>query len=403
LTGKEIKEKYVKTLIGHDLTGRLMIQCSLQPGLARVFSHILAFEYNEFYFKNFPELSRRRFADVCFMFKDAVPFGIHYKEPQVMDGVPIKIWINPHGDAVLDAEDEIIVIAEDDDSFQIGDLNMVDPLDVPPFEEPEPTPIKWLLVGFRRDLDDMINEVDKWVAKGSTLTLLSDMSAEERTEILMSGGLNKDMLERGKANCSILFEQGNPVLLRDLEKLANPAIQDFDAIIVLTESSEDVPILNSDSRTLVTALLIRDIQKRFNSVKTLCCEILDPRTENLIKLARLDDFISTNNMVSMALGQIAEESDIHGLLDAIFSPEGSEMHIKDIRLFASEGERLNWWELVARARMRGEVAMGFIKPELSKDPILNPGNEAQKDVFPGTKDTPLVWKYGDQLIVLSED
>merc|ERR1712205_232614 len=93
---EEIKRQYVKPVVSHDLTGRLMIQCALQPGLARVFSHILAFEYNEFYFKNFPELSRRRFADVCFMFKDAVPFGIHYKEPQVMDGVPIKIWINPH-------------------------------------------------------------------------------------------------------------------------------------------------------------------------------------------------------------------------------------------------------------------------------------------------------------------
>jgi len=282
----------------------------------------------------------------------------------------------------------------------------VDPKDVPNFEEPEPTPVKWLLVGFRRDLDDMINEVDKWVAPGSTLTLLSPHDEEERIEVLMSGGLNKEMLTPGQANCSIIFETGNPVLLRDLERLANPAIQDFDAIIVLTESEEGKPILNSDSRTLVTALLIRDIQKRCNSIKTLCCEILDPRTENLIKLAKLDDFISTNNMVSMALGQIAEESDIHGLLQDIFSPEGSEMHIKDIRLYAVEGETLNWWEIVARARMRGEVAMGFIKPELTGGlgiPILNPGNEAQKDVFPHTKNARLVWKYGDQLIVLSED
>ena len=80
------------------------------------------------------------------------------------------------------------------------------------------------------------------------------------------------------------------------------------------------------------------------------------------------------------------------------------MHIKDIRLYAHEGESLNWWEIVARSRMRGEVAMGFIKPNMAGDvPILNPGNEGQKDIFPGDKNTRLVWQYGDQLVVLSED
>jgi len=414
LTGKEIQDRYVKTVVGHDLTGRLMIQCALQPGLARVFSHILAFEYNEFYFKCFPELQRRRFADVCFMFEDAVPFGIHFKEPQLqmVDDVevPIKICINPAGDTVLDAEDEIIVIAEDDDSFSIGELHMVDPRDCPDFAEEEPAPVRWLLIGFRRDLDDMINEVDKWVAKGSTLTMMSAHNVEERIEVLKGGGLKQEMLEMNhpNANCSLLFDTGNPVLLRDLERLENPRLHEFDAIIVLTESvnwDDNSPLipLNCDSRTLVTTLLIRDIQKREQTVNTMCCEILDPRTEKLLALSSLDDYISVNDMVSMALGQIAEESDIHGLLIDIFSPEGSEMHIKDIRLYAQEGETLNWWEIVARARMRGEVALGFIKKELSPAPILNPGNGAQQDVFSGTKQTRITWKYGDQLVVLSED
>jgi len=414
MTGKEIQDAYVKTVVGHDLTGRLMIQSCLQPGLARVFAHLLAFEYNEFYFKCFPELQRRRFADVCFMFQDAVPFGIHFKEPQIQEDAEgnerrVKIWINPHGDTVLEAEDEIIVIAEDNDSFSIGELNMVDPRDCPDFQEAEPTPVKWLLIGFRRDLDDMINEVDKWVAKGSTLTMMSAHSTDFRIEQLKSGGLKQELLEMNhpNANCSLLFDEGNPVLLRDLERLDAPKIHEFDAIIVLTESvdADNNPLIpmNCDSRTLVTTLLIRDIQKRHQKLNTLCCEILDPRTENLLALSSLDDYISANDLVSMALGQIAEESDIHGLLIDIFSPEGSEFHIKDIRLYAQEGETLNWWEIVARARMRGEVALGFIKKELSPAPILNPGNESQKDVFEGTKSTRIMWSYGDQLIVLSED
>merc|ERR1712205_278550 len=116
-------------------------------------------------------------------------------------------------------------------------------------------------------------------------------------------------------------------------------IEGFDSIIILTEQNEGQVALNCDSRTLVTTLLIRDIQKRAGGKQgTVVAEILDPRTERLLKMAKLDDFISSNDLVSMALGQVAEESDIHGLLDDIFSPEGNEMYIKDIRVYAHEGE-----------------------------------------------------------------
>lgn len=50
----EIKNTYIKPIVSHDVTGRLMIQCALEPGLARVFTHIFAFSDNEFYFQNFP-------------------------------------------------------------------------------------------------------------------------------------------------------------------------------------------------------------------------------------------------------------------------------------------------------------------------------------------------------------
>jgi len=65
------------------------------------------------------------------MFEDAVPFGIHLDTPVMCapdgqgPGKAVKIMINPPGDQLLMEKDEIIVIAEDDDSFSIGDLNMV--------------------------------------------------------------------------------------------------------------------------------------------------------------------------------------------------------------------------------------------------------------------------------------
>jgi hypothetical protein len=438
--GRQMRRIFIKPVVANDFTGRLMIQCALQPGLARVFTHILAFEKNEFYFKEWPQLVRRRFADCCFMFEAAVPFGIHLKDPVSIDGREVRIMLNPPGDQLIEDGDEIIVIAEDDNSYEPGDLNMVDPGSGPePFGN-EIVPKHLMLIGMRNDLDDMINEIDKWVPTGSTLTLFSPVDIKERMEILDQGGLIQPFTHLQP----LINVKGNPVLLRDLERALGPSTQPnpvepdfawgdrraggshpglvgaepgmenpahFDGIIVLTtmDDAGQIP-MNQDSRTLVTALLIRDIQKRCHyrpdnpcgPPKTVVAEILDPRTEKLLKLAKLDDFISSNDLVSMALGQIAEESDIHGLLDDIFSPEGNEMYIKDIRVYAHEGETLNFWDLTARARMHGEVCMGWIRPEESKDPILNPGNEAQADLFGGDKRTKLTWFYGHKLIVFSE-
>lgn len=416
IADEEVKNEVVKPIVAHDLTGRLMIQCALQPGLSAVFAHILAFEDNEFYFKNFPELQRRRFADVCFMFEDAIPFGIHLANPVLMkykgtdEGKLTKILLNPPGDQLLEADDEIIVVAEDDSLIKIGELNMVDPRDVPDFKEEKPGPTSMLLIGFRRDLHDMVNEIDKWVAPGSKLTSFAAANTEERMEQMLAEGLNASF-----ENMTLINLEGNPVILRDLEEKLD--IPSYDSIIVLTESldadGEPLIPLNCDSRTLVTSLLIRDIQKRANVKKTLVCEILDPRTEKLLALAKLDDFLSANDLVSRALAQVAKEDSIHGLLEDIFNPEGDEMHIKDIRIYAEEGELLNWWEITARARMRGEVALGFIKSEIGNTPILNPGNASQRNaglydklVRPPeefTKKTRLLWKYPDQIIVLSMD
>merc|ERR1711924_324540 len=90
-------------------------------------------------------------------------------------------------------------------------------------------------------------------------------------------------------------------MLKDLEVQDIPK---FDSIIVLTEQNEDQVALNCDSRTLVTTLLIRDIQKRSGVKHTLCAEILDPRTEKLMKLSKLDDYISSNDLVSMRLARL---------------------------------------------------------------------------------------------------
>ena len=71
----------------------------------------MGFENAEFYIKRWPELDGLHFKDVLISFPDAVPCGIKV----AAEGG--KIAINPDDDYVLKEGDEVLVIAEDDDTY----------------------------------------------------------------------------------------------------------------------------------------------------------------------------------------------------------------------------------------------------------------------------------------------
>merc|ERR1711966_211787 len=187
LMSDEDKERQVLPLVGANMIGRLMVQCSMEPGLAAVFTHILAFAGNEFYFSEWPELIGKRFADACFMFEDAVCLGIRYRTARPLRddaGMEIGytyIGLNPPGTDLIEVGDKLIFIAEDNDTYQPGDLQLTSCGPPPNVDPPPKPPTRTLLIGWRRDMQDMIFEVDKWVSEGSTLAILAEQpSVEDR-------------------------------------------------------------------------------------------------------------------------------------------------------------------------------------------------------------------------------
>ena len=100
---------------------------------------LLGFEADEFYFKCWPELAGLTFGQVLFCFADAVPLGMRLPPLCAMPlqsvisrpslhcagirrhttscdtgGSGGEIWLNPPLDTVLQASDDVLVLAEDD-------------------------------------------------------------------------------------------------------------------------------------------------------------------------------------------------------------------------------------------------------------------------------------------------
>jgi len=404
------KDRRVLPLVGAGLVGRLMVQCGCEPGLARVFDHLLAFEFNEFYFSEWPELKGQKFATACFAFEGAVCIGICTATPQPLSADSDKtsrIFLNPPGDTCIEAGDKLIFVAEDDDTYTY-EKRFVTNFGAPPdVQAPPKQPTRTLCIGWRRDMHEMVFEVDKWVMPGSNLTIMAPGSEDDgycppgpSEEDRIAELENADCTPSTLTNITLTHSVGNP-LLRD--SLRTAELHTFNAVLVLTAEVEDKGGITCDSRTLVTMLLARDIQKKADSAgilghdPVLIAEILDPRTGDLVSIASVNDFMVSNRMISEALGQMSQQIDVHPLVEELFNPEGNEMHIKDIRLYVAPGETCCFWDVLARARTRCEVAIGFYSACFGNELIINPTGD------PIDKSAEINWMDGDRLVVISED
>merc|ERR1711865_1166127 len=376
------------------------------------------------------------------------------------------VELNPDFDYVIQEGDKILVLSDDNDTYEFGESNEIARTPVPPFELPPPPPENILLCGWRDDFHDMIIELDKWVPQGSKLFLLnalSDPDGEMEPVAYMKYQLEVGFGGRaidGSGNDwdpenfdEIEYCEGDPTNIKILQGLGIPAgereheggneawgvggltIEQYQSIIVLCYDGEDPSNpgqkqegLGGDSRVLVSMLIFRELQRikaeeaeKAGEPKppecTLVSEIRDPRTMATMNLTGASDGVVGNQTIAMILAQISEDADNAYVFEGLFSEEGMEMHVKDIRLFVGDGEVLSFWDLVGRCQQRNMIPIGWVrkdgyheawlqKPALERC-VLNPGSGADGD-DEGLKDEKLTWNgtgdiNGDMLIVISED
>ncbi|KAK9950920.1 hypothetical protein M0R45_006386 [Rubus argutus] len=392
----------VETVVAHDVIGRLMIQCARQPGLAQIWEDILGFENCEFYIKRWPQLDGMHFDDVLISYPDAIPCGVKVAS---LGG---KIILNPDDSYVLQEGDEVLVIAEDDDTYAPATLPTVKEATFIQIARTPRKPQKILLCGWRRDIDDMLVVLDAFLAPGSELWMFNEVAEKEREKKLTDGGLEINRL----VNISLVDREGNAVIRRHLESLP---LQSFDSILILADESVEDSAIQADSRSLATLLLIRDIQaKRLPMVihdergsfsksswigemqqasdkSVIISEILDPRTKNLLSMSKISDYVLSNELVSMALAMVAEDRQINDVLEELFAEEGNELQIRQADLYLREGEELSFYEILLRARQRREVMIGYRLVDAERAVINPPAkNERRK------------WSVKDVFVVIAE-
>ncbi|MBI2895459.1 MAG: hypothetical protein HYY06_18025 [Deltaproteobacteria bacterium] len=367
----------------NEIISKIILQTSRISGLSIVYDELLRFEGNEIHYAAFPQIVGKRFGDVLLDFSNGNPVGIGKADGS-------SHMLNPPSDYVIQADEELLILAEDDHieyrPYQ-GPLSLQNVRAIS--DAAASKPVEHLLVlGWNEKIFPIMSEFDDYVGKGSTLTLVNSLPAEQRhKELTEKCGPPKNVEVRhlvGEFTSRALMERLQP--------------QNYPTVMVLGDATRDASAEDADTRAIIALLLLRDFRRRAGVARQeVCSEILNPKNRELAATTQIHDIVISNEMVSMFLAQITHEPRVRAVLEDLFRSEGSEIYLKDITHYAHVGQPITFEHLVLAAKSRGEVAMGvqaFVDdPEKRYGLVLNP-----KD-----RSTPFIPKSGDRLVVMAED
>jgi len=353
-----------------ETISKLTVQTCRQSGLSKVYSELLQFEGDEMYFTEQPELVGKSFFECQLHFATSSVIGIVGPE---------GAELNPPADRVLADGEQLIVIAEDDSTIELAEPGAPALELVTGISAEDNTPERILILGSHSQLPLIITELDEYTADGSHVTIVS---AKKLPKLPAVERLTVDTLDG---------ETWDRALLESLEP------ESFDHILVLAYR-DHLDIEPADSRTLITLLHLRELAAEAGMDFNIVSEMLDDRNRRLAEVTRADDFIVSDNIISLMMAQISENAELNDVYNHLFSSEGSEIYLRPAEWYVKLGEPVDFYTVLEGAARREEVAFGYrdATPEGAGDGQavihINP-DKTEKHVF----------QQGDLIIVLAED
>ncbi|MBE9178391.1 NAD-binding protein [Oculatella sp. LEGE 06141] len=329
----------VEVLLTSDLISRIVVQTCRQSGLSLVYMDLLDFSGNEIYFKAEPALQGKSYGHALLSYNTSTVIGIKYS-----DGA---IQLNPPIDTELKAGEQLIVISEDDDTIRLS--NEADPpIDYQAIQLQErgvANAEHTLILGWNDRVSDIIQQLDQYVAPASTVTVVAQFP---ETEV----DLSKETLELKQQ--TVRYRQGDPTdrnLINDLN------LTQYNHVVVLCDLNLEPE--QSDAQTLVTLLYLRDVANRSHHDFQIVTEILDVRNQALAQVARPDDFVISEQIISRMLAQVAEQKSLNAVFTDLFNADGSEIYLKPVKDYVEIDRPVTFYTVVEAARQRGESAIGY--------------------------------------------
>lgn len=126
--------------------------------------------------------------------------------------------------------------------------------------------------------------------------------------------------------------------------------------------------------------------------------MVDIRNQNLAKIAKVNDFIVSDKLISLMLTQVAENKLLSLVFKDFLDEKGSEIYIKSISDYIKVKKNVNFYTILESASRRNEVAIGYKIQCEENNPNKNYG------IYINPKKSKIInFSDRDSVIVLAEE
>ncbi|UJR16334.1 hypothetical protein I4U23_003240 [Adineta vaga] len=383
-----------------EIIARIIAQSGRQSGLSVILSMLLSFNYSEIYFKSEPLLIGKTFHEILFLYRTSTVIGLMFADE--------TIKISPSSDTILQENDQIIVIAEDDDAIilqtsspliypSISALVQTD-ISVKPSMNIKQTDIeKNIILGWNSKASLIAKQLDNYVSEGSELHILTNI--DKATKIITEQLVNE--LQRQK----IYLHSGDITNRNDLEKLNLYTYHDVILLAndISNEQKHQLEMNSSeaaDAECLICLLHLRNLIDKNPRQKTfsIVTEMFDIRNRELAEITRADDFIVSPNILSKYIAQISENKNLTKVFDVLLTADGVEIYLRPISLFTKLGIPVSFSRILEASLKQQTLAIGYRQMKYAQDP-----NKFYGIVLNPDKDISIIFRHDDRIIVLAEE
>lgn len=335
----------VLVIVSSEIVGKLTAQVGRTAGLSMVHQDLLDFDGDEIYLAPGSTLESWRYGDILLAFPTCSPIGIRRA-----DG---GVELNPPMDRLIEAGEDVFILAEDEGILpsepSAAEWDGVWTSHV----ESEATMVeRSLIVGWSHYVGVVAREIDGYVAPGSTLDLVIDPA----------------LVPAGAAESLRLLNQ--ELRVHHVDSLDLPALervvrsQDFDHVLLMCYR-DALDADDADARTLLTLMAVRAwLAERSSNLVT---EVLKIEDATIAEVARPDDFVVSERLMSLALAQISENPDLATIFNELLDSARVSVRMHSWTTYDLESTA-TYHDVVVAARGRGESAIGWRCAALAGQP-----------------------------------
>ena len=366
-----------------NFLARLEAQTCRQSGLPYVYTELLNFAGDEIYFTSDPKLYGKTYNEIltCYHNSSVIGFCSNLNE----------ILLNPPGETKFKEGFQLLVISEDDDTVDyIGPQNIEintelinkGAVKIRPSEH-------YLLLGWNDNTIEMLGNLEKYVEPNSTVEIITPVDHVDelhKTHEFKNILFNQEKLDYGKR-----------------EMLNTIDYSRFDTIIL--QGNNDLEIEDADTLTMATLIHLKEIRENHNYEFSIVTELFDSKNHNLMKANQIDDFIISDELISSAVAQIAENKLIASVFRELFKSEGSEIYLKPAENYITLGREVNFFTLIESGIQKNETVIGYRIHKFSEEKVRYLGAKEMNFgvLLNPEKNEKITLNAKDSVIVLAEN